>query len=130
MFDQLDPQWSKPMDNKAKHLENKAFLAERINELNSELAALRAENEALRNKFIESDHEIEQILGKALVYPWYKDDLGNFPKATEKDGVCVGEHVPATLAMEIASKYEALRRRLEEAEKWIEWYKKAYRGEP
>ena len=48
--------------------------------------------------------EIEQILGKALGYPWYKDDQKNFPGATEEDGVCTGEHTPVTLAMEAANK--------------------------
>lgn len=47
-------------------------------------------------------HEVEQTLGKALGYPWFKDDQKNFPGATEKDGVCVGEHVPETIAAEAA----------------------------
>ena len=51
--------------------------------------------------------EIEQILGKALGYPWYKDDQKNFPGATEKDGVCVGEHTAVTLAMEAADKLDS-----------------------
>lgn len=46
--------------------------------------------------------EVEQILGKALGYPWYKDDPKNFPDATEADGVCTGEHTYLTLAMEAA----------------------------
>lgn len=46
--------------------------------------------------------EVEQILGKALGYPAYADDQKNFPGATEKNGVCVGEHTAATLAMEAA----------------------------
>lgn len=46
--------------------------------------------------------EVEQILGKALGYPWYKDDQKNFPGATEADGVCVGEHTVPTLAFEAA----------------------------
>lgn len=49
-------------------------------------------------------HEIEQILGKALGYPWYWDDQENFPGATKEDGVCVGDHVAATLAMEAADR--------------------------
>lgn len=48
--------------------------------------------------------EAEQILGKALGYPWYKDDKKNFPDATEADGVCTGEHTLVTIAMEAASK--------------------------
>jgi hypothetical protein len=48
-------------------------------------------------------NEVEQLLGKALNYFWYKDDQKNFPGATEKDGVCVGEHVPASIAAEAAN---------------------------
>ncbi len=46
--------------------------------------------------------QVEQVLGKALGYPWYKDDQVNFPEATEASGVCVGEHTPTTIAMEAA----------------------------
>ena len=42
---------------------------------------------------------VEQHLGKALVFPWYKDDQKNFPGATSEHGVCVGDHVPETLAI-------------------------------
>ena len=48
--------------------------------------------------------EAEQVLGKALGYPWYKDDKKNFPDATEADGVCTGEHTFVTLAMEAATR--------------------------
>lgn len=60
---------------------------------------------------IQEYRELEQILGKALGYPWYRDDQKNFPGATEADGVCVGEHVPITLAMEAAEKIAELEAR-------------------
>lgn len=60
------------------------------------------------------EHEIEQILGKALGYPRYKDDVANFPKATEADGVCVGDHVPVSLAMEIAARLQDVQAKSEE----------------
>lgn len=53
-------------------------------------------------------HEVEQVLGKALGYPAYADDPKNFPGATEKDGVCVGEHTPATLALEMVERFKKL----------------------
>lgn len=62
----------------------------------------------LREACYKEDNEIEQILGKALGYPWYKDDQKTFPGATEADGVCVGAHVPATLAAEAATRIEKL----------------------
>ncbi len=39
------------------------------------------------NKMLAEFQEIEQILGKALMYPWLKDDQETFPNATEADGV-------------------------------------------
>lgn len=57
--------------------------------------------------------EVEQILGKALGYPWYKDDQKNFPNSTEADGVCVGEHVPSSIAMEAANRIRAAEARAE-----------------
>ncbi len=44
--------------------------------------------------------DAEQELGKALGYPWYKDDQKNFPDATEAEGVCVGDHTTASIAAE------------------------------
>ncbi len=46
--------------------------------------------------------EVDQVLGKALGYPWYKDDQKNFPGTTGEDGVCTGEHVPESLLAEAA----------------------------
>jgi iron-sulfur cluster repair protein YtfE (RIC family) len=63
--------------------------------------------------------EIEQTLGKALGCPWFKDDQVNFPGATEENGVCVGEHVPTTIAMEAARKIEELKNALA---RWKTWH--------
>jgi len=83
----------------------------RISELESEIARMRHAYDAY-------EHEIQQLLGKALGYPWFKDDQKNFTGATEADGVCVGEHVAETIVAELAKKHaEANERikRLEEA---------------
>lgn len=57
----------------------------------------------LQHGYSKTQHEIKQVLGKALGnYPWYKDDQKNFPSATDADGVCVGEHVAETIAEEAA----------------------------
>lgn len=80
--------------------------------------ALAAELKDLRRIIAESAVEIEQRCGQALGYPWYKDDQKNFPGATEKDGVCIGEHVTETIVHELANRYTALLarvKRLEEA---------------
>ena len=77
----------------------------------------QAEAEAARllAAAIQGDHEVQQILGKALGCSWYKDDPRNFPSATEADGVCTGDSTGASLAL------EAVRRlaRLEEAARHI-----------
>lgn len=62
-------------------------------------------------------HECEQIAGKALGYPWYKDDQKNFPGATEADGVCVGEHVGDTIVAELAKRYEDAKATIERMNK-------------
>lgn len=56
--------------------------------------------------------QVEQILGRALHYPRYCDDQENFPGTTDADGVCTGDHAPATIAMEAA-------RRIDRLEKFI-----------
>lgn len=58
------------------------------------------------------NREVCQILGKALHYPWYKDDQQNFPGTTEADGVCVGEHFAESIAMEAAQRIAELERLL------------------
>ena len=72
----------------------------------------------LREGLLKQNQNIEQTCGKVLGYPWFKDDQKNFPGATEKDGVSVGDHVAETIVSELAKKHaEALNRikRLEEA---------------
>jgi len=59
--------------------------------------------------------KIEQILGKALGYPWYKDDPDIFPKATEADGVCVGVETAWSLAMIAADRLKELEEKLNNA---------------
>ena len=71
--------------------------------------SLLDENERLRTAYYKDVDEVRQILGKALGYPWFKDDQKNFPGSTEGDGVCVGEHVPATLAEEAVEEIVRLR---------------------
>jgi hypothetical protein len=73
--------------------------------------SVRLEELERQNKGLMKEcNEVEQELGKALGYPWYKDDPKNFPDATEADGVCVGEHTPATIAAEAASRIKKLER--------------------
>ena len=62
----------------------------------------------LKAAMSKSNDEICQSLGKALGYPWFKDDQRNFPGATEENGVCVGEHVAESIADEAASRISAL----------------------
>lgn len=70
--------------------------------------ALAQENRRLREGASKQNDEICQALGKALGYPWFKDDQKNFPGATEMDGVCIGDHVAESMADEAARKVGAL----------------------
>ena len=73
-------------------------------------AALRLEQQSEKIKrlyegILKNNQEIEQTCGKVLGYPWFKDDQKNFPGATEKDGVCVGDHVGETIVSELAKRH-------------------------
>jgi hypothetical protein len=90
-------------------------------------ALLEAQLKRIRDLCAKDDDEICQTLGKALGYPWFKDDQVNFPGATEEQGVCVGDHVAATLSMDAARKIEKaeaerarLRKALEDAIEMVE----------
>lgn len=63
--------------------------------------------------------EVEQHLGKALHYPWYKDDQKNFLNTTEDDGVCIGEHTPGTIAAEARNRIWLLEREVDELRKQL-----------
>jgi hypothetical protein len=69
--------------------------------------------ERLKVRMMHEMHEVEQIAGKALGYPWYKDDQLNFTGATEADGVCIGEHVPVTIVAELAAKLAEFRKEVQ-----------------
>lgn len=82
------------------------------------VAELEAHIKTITEGCARENLNIEQICGEALGYPRYCDDQENFPGATEEDGVCVGEHVAASIASELAGKYRDLlarNKRLEEA---------------
>jgi hypothetical protein len=85
-----------------------------------EKRALDAERELarLRTACMEADNNVEQVLGKALGYPWYKDDQANFAGATEHDGVCTGDHTTESIASEAARKIADLQRQVVAAEKF------------
>jgi hypothetical protein len=72
--------------------------------------------------YLKTSHEIKQILGKSLNYPWYKDDQKNFTGATEEDGVCTGEHAPETIAMEASRKIKELGNMCEEMSECLEYF--------
>lgn len=65
-------------------------------------ATLAAEQVHFRTAYSTLNDEVCQILAAALGYPRYCDDQKLFPGATEKDGVCAGEHVAQSIAAEAA----------------------------
>ncbi len=76
------------------------------------VAELEETNAGLRYEMTTTDHNVCQCLGHALNYPRYADDQANFPGATDADGVCVGEHVAETIAIEAVEEIERLRTEL------------------
>jgi len=94
-------------------------------------AALRLEQlsekiKRLYDGILKNNQEIKQDCGKVLGYPWFKDDQKNFPGATEKDGVCVGDHVAATIVSELAKRHAEALARIKRLEKAVDAYRKAY----
>lgn len=67
------------------------------------ISPIQVDEKDWRDLYFSLADEVDQVPGKALGYPWYKDDQKNFPDATEEDGVCTGEHTPETLLAEAAA---------------------------
>jgi hypothetical protein len=79
-----------------------------IDEQQEEIASLNKRVVKMLKEF----QEIEQILGKALNYPWFKDDQETFPNATEADGV-VSTGPTWLVATEAADKIKELQEQLD-----------------
>jgi hypothetical protein len=71
------------------------------------------------NGYASECRDVEQYLGQALGYPWYRDDPKNFPDCTDADGVCVGEHTPATIAAEGAKRIIEMRAKIAELDRVV-----------
>jgi hypothetical protein len=84
-------------------------LKQALHDARIENSGQAAEFERLRDAFTARDTGIQQTLGKALGYPWFKDDQKNFPGSTQEHGVCVGDHVAESLADEAAEMIGRLR---------------------
>jgi hypothetical protein len=95
------------------------YNSDAINSIATLIDQYEQEIQRLRNAYSKENDEISQIAGKVLDYPWFKDDQQNFPGATEKDGVCVGDHVAASIVMELANRFVEYEHRLKQAEKWM-----------
>jgi hypothetical protein len=73
----------------------------------------------LRLAHTKMNDEVCQRLGKALGYPWFKDDQQNFPDATEENGVCTGEHVAESIASEAANWILKVEAELNDLKKYV-----------
>lgn len=83
-------------------------LTSEIARLESEIVRANTERVRMQEASEKMNNEVCQTLGKALRYPWFKDDQENFPGATEADGVGVGDHVAESLAAEAAKRIAEL----------------------
>jgi hypothetical protein len=89
--------------------------------LEDKLARAQERIAFLERAISKQNSEIEQTLAQAIgCYPWYKDDQVNFPGATVAHGVCIGEHVAETLAMEAARLIRSLRSERDKAQTELE----------
>lgn len=87
----------------------------------SALCLAQEEIARLRTELTQCKRELEncgQAAGKALGYPWFKDDQKNFPGATEDNGVCIGEHTSATIVEELADNFARLQAERDRAVAW------------
>lgn len=91
---------------RAEDLGNEAVRVDFAERLERQRDEARERIAFLERAIAQQNQEIEQICGKALGYPWFKDDQKNFPGATEADGVCAGEHVAETIVAELANAYQ------------------------
>ena len=87
--------------------------------INATMEPKRQQYETLKDACIKTEHEIQQIAGKALGYPRYADDQKNFPGATGDD-VFVGEHVATTITAELAQRYTSLKEAARQMAKALE----------
>jgi hypothetical protein len=78
-----------------------------------EVERLLARERFLIDACSKTEDEVQQIIGKALGYPWFKDDQLNFPGAIEANGVCVA----ASLAIEVVAALRKSEERAAELEK-------------
>jgi hypothetical protein len=114
-------QWVNILGTSVEFLIGAGSKDEIVHRVMDKLSEKDSEISRLRYAFGKESHEVEQILGQALGYLWYKDDQKNFPGATEKDGVCVGEHIPQTLAMEAVHEIARLNAIVDDIAKYIDW---------
>jgi hypothetical protein len=80
----------------------------------AELTEARAEITRLWDAAAREAHDVEQILGKALGYPVAGPEIGG--TGLPGGDVCVGEHVPASLAMEAVAALAEARAKIERLE--------------
>lgn len=85
-----------------------------------DVPALLSEFERVKDAYFRLSYDVEQTLGRALGYPRYCDDQKNFPGSTDADGVCVGDHVPGSLAMEAADRIRQLESQSKEQSKRVD----------
>lgn len=95
-------------------------------DLERELNAAKARIYHITDGFRREQNDIEQTCGKALGYPRFCDDQKAFPGSTDADGVCIGDHVAASIAAELANKYAEAMERVKRLEEAVDAYRKAY----
>ena len=120
--------WHQTSDPECPSCNPQLILQAEIKRLQAMADAFAEETQRLKNAYSEQAREIEQTLGKALGYlplgARARPDGNQECCAMDADGavasgqVCVGDHVPETLAAEAAKEIERLRIELATIAKW------------
>lgn len=94
----------------AVYSDERGFMSGLLSDLLAALADAERERGHYRDAGIRTFHEVEQVLGKALGYPSYGPEM--FPDGKPNGSVCVGEHVPESLADEAAARIKKLEQQI------------------
>ncbi len=73
--------------------------------IDKKLDELKAGKKRAEDAYFQTSHDVEQALGKVLDYP----ELYPHVSKIDDGSVCVGDHVPATIAAEAANKIKDLK---------------------
>jgi hypothetical protein len=88
------------------HGKDQTWLLAELRERDRQLAEAQEKAKHYYNACVKMEHEVTQVLGKALGYPEYGPEV--FENGQPDGSVCVGEHVAESIADEAARRIKTL----------------------